>query len=117
MLSLSLNLMKWVKISESIPSENKILRLKILGRNICLVNLHQKVYAFSAKCPHAGADLSGGWCEGDFWVCPVHRHKYNLENGRGEEGQGDYLKIYQTEKRSDGIYIMMKSSWKDLFKW
>lgn len=109
--------MKWIKISENIPPEDQIARFKILGKNICLLNHCQKLYAFSAKCPHAGADLSGGWCENNYIVCPVHRYKYNLENGRGAVGQGDYLKIYQVEERTDGVYILMNKGWRDIFNW
>ena len=77
----------WIRVAEVIPVKKAFIRKVSAGsRDICLVGLNGKIYAVSAKCPHAGADLSQGWCVDKQLVCPVHRFKYDLETGRGAAG-------------------------------
>jgi 3-phenylpropionate/trans-cinnamate dioxygenase ferredoxin subunit len=38
-------------------------------------------------------------------VCPVHRYKFNLQNGRNTSGEGYYLKRWAAEEREDGVYV------------
>jgi 3-phenylpropionate/trans-cinnamate dioxygenase ferredoxin subunit len=38
-------------------------------------------------------------------VCPLHRYKFNVQNGRNTSGEGYYLKTYLVEERNDGVYI------------
>ncbi len=74
-----------------------------------------KYYAVQRSCPHAGADLSGGWCKEGKLICPYHRYSYNLETGKGSEGQGDYIDTFPVEVREDGIYIGLPES-RNFFK-
>lgn len=46
-----------------------------------VVNCNGVRYQIRRYCPHQGADLQYGWCEGNNWVCPKHRWHYNLEKG------------------------------------
>jgi nitrite reductase/ring-hydroxylating ferredoxin subunit len=109
--------MKWFKIKETIKVDASIQKIKVNNQTICLINTNGKYLACNAKCPHAGADLSNGWIENNQIVCPFHRHKYDLNNGRGADGQGDYLPIYKIEKGDDGLYIELPQKWwKRLFR-
>jgi 3-phenylpropionate/trans-cinnamate dioxygenase ferredoxin subunit len=38
-------------------------------------------------------------------VCPLHRYKYALKNGRNISGEGYYLKHWPVEIRGNGIYV------------
>lgn len=88
-------------------------KVKIRGKRICLVRHWEKLYATSLRCPHAGADLSGGWCEAGRLFCPYHRHTFNLDTGKGDPGRGEYITIYPLEERDDGWFIGMKERWFD----
>ncbi len=107
--------MKWIKALTTLPERNQVKKVKVANKNLCLVMHENELRAFNSSCPHAGADLSNGWCDNGYVVCPVHRFRYNLENGRGAEGQGDYLKIYPVEVRDDGIYIGIEKNWWNIF--
>jgi nitrite reductase/ring-hydroxylating ferredoxin subunit len=103
--------MKWFKIDDTIQTGAIIQKVTVNNENVCLVHINEEYVACNVKCPHAGADLSYGWIEENQIVCPFHRHKFDLNNGRGAEGQGDYLPVYKVEQREDGIYIQMPKKW------
>lgn len=103
--------MKWFKIDDAIGDNVSIQKIKVNKQNICLINIEGVFTACNVKCPHAGADLSYGWIEGNQIVCPFHRHQYDLNNGRGAAGQGDYLPVYKVEKREDGLYVELSEKW------
>ncbi len=105
--------MKWIKVfPPGISGSADFMRsIPVSGRNICFVKLDDDLYAVQNKCPHAGADLSQGWCSEGKLVCPYHRHEFDLETGRGAPGQGDYIDTYPIENRADGVYIGIKDPW------
>ncbi len=105
-------MLEWIKVAEFIPiKEAFIQKVKAGNRDICLVGFEGGTYAVSAKCPHAGGELAGGWCEKGQIICPIHRYQYNLKTGRGAAGQGDYIDTFPVEVREDGIYVQVKKRW------
>ena len=38
-------------------------------------------------------------------VCPLHRYRFSLQNGRNTSGEGYYLKTYPTQMKEDGLYV------------
>jgi 3-phenylpropionate/trans-cinnamate dioxygenase ferredoxin subunit len=110
--------MIWVKVlsKQEIEREDFVQMVKAINRKICVIKKDEKFYAIQNTCPHAGGILSGGWCKEGNIVCPIHRYEYNLNTGRGAEGQGDYIEIYPTALRADGLYVGIKQGWfKKLF--
>jgi nitrite reductase/ring-hydroxylating ferredoxin subunit len=105
--------MEWYKIlpPSVLSSDNFIRSINVSAKKLCIIKLDDRIFAVQNKCPHAGADLSQGWCNEGNLVCPYHRHEFDLETGRGIPGQGDYINIYPVEIRDDGIYVGMKKSW------
>lgn len=72
------------------------------------------MFALSAKCPHAGGDLTGGWCKEGKLICPLHRYSYDLQTGKGSEGQNDYIDKYPVEVKDDAVYVGIESFWEKL---
>jgi nitrite reductase/ring-hydroxylating ferredoxin subunit len=105
----------WFKIADSVNS------LPWQTNNMCLINLNNKTYtlakynnnilAFAHKCPHASGILANGWLDslGNV-VCPVHRYKFCLKNGRNVSGEGYYLKTYIVEVNETGIFIGIENN-------
>ena len=110
----------WYKIADHISEfdfgENKIAVTEVNGKKVCLAFFKNKLFAFAYKCPHAGGILSDGYIDvlGNV-VCPQHRYKYDMKNGRNVTGEGYYLKNWLVEEREDGIYIAMEKSWMNFF--
>ena len=104
--------MKWYHLPGlTLTGEPTIQKVKAGGKNICVIEYNDKLYALGASCPHAGAELSGGWCKDGKIICPFHRYSYDLETGKGSLGQNDYVDAYPIEIRKDGIYIGIESIW------
>ena len=80
--------------------------MQVAGKQVCIAKVNDTLYACSSKCPHAGGTIADGFIDAsNNIVCPVHRYKFNLQNGRNVSGEGFYLKIYPVDQREDGVYI------------
>lgn len=110
----------WHKIAdtqEELPwQSNNMLQMEVDGKNICLVKGKDMVSACAAKCPHASGVLADGFLDpvGNI-VCPLHRYKFNLQNGRNVSGEGYFLKTYPVELRADGVYVGFEEG--GIFSW
>ena len=87
-------------------SDQGLLEIEVAGKQICL-SRHQNILgACTAKCPHAGAKMSAGYIDvlGNI-VCPLHRYKFSLKNGRNVSGEGYFLKTFAIEERKEGVFV------------
>jgi len=103
--------MVWYKIAESAEElfpdgAVEFCEVEAGGKDICLAKVKGKIRACAYQCPHAGARMSFGYLDalGNI-VCPLHRYKFSMENGRNVSGEGYFLKTYAIEEREDGIFI------------
>jgi nitrite reductase/ring-hydroxylating ferredoxin subunit len=109
------------KIAEHINelpfAENNIAVVEVNGKKICIGKYSDKLFAFAYKCPHAGGLLGYGHidAQGNV-VCPLHRYKYDISNGRNVTGEGYYLRHWSVIEKADGVYVDMEPS-KGLFGW
>lgn len=106
---------RWYKIADSVNelsfNASNLAEIEVNGKMICLAKVNDTVQACSAKCPHAGGSLSHGYLDalGNI-VCPIHRYKFSLLNGRNVSGEGYFLKTYQVKSDADGLYIGFKEN-------
>lgn len=111
----------WIKIAENPGeisfNEHDLVEMEVEGKKICLAKFQEKISACVHSCPHAGGILSEGYLDpvGNL-VCPVHRYKFNMSNGRNVSGEGYFLKTFPVELREDGLYIGFEEK-KGLFSW
>ncbi len=110
----------WHKIANSIAEinflENNLAEVEVADKKICVALQGNNLLACAHKCPHAGGHLAGGYVDalGNI-VCPLHRYKFSLQNGRNVSGEGYYLKTYPIQVREDGVYIGFAQN--NLFGW
>lgn len=111
---------KWYKIADVLTElqfgTNNILQVEVGGKKVCIVKTLNGIAACTAKCPHAGGNMSEGFLDknGNI-VCPIHRYAFNFNNGRDVTGEGYYLKIYPIEVKETGIFLGIEEG--GLFSW
>ena len=105
----------WHKIADHLNelsfAENNIAVAEMNGKKICIAKFKEVFFAFTYKCPHAGGILADGHIDalGNL-VCPLHRYKYDMKNGRNVSGEGYYLKHWPVEIRDDGVFVGIDES-------
>jgi len=106
------NRFDWIKIADSeaeiVFAENNIAEVMAGERKICIGKYSNQLFAFSNKCPHASGLFINGYIDaiGNV-VCPIHRYKFCMRNGRNVTGEGYFLKNWLLDVREDGIYVGM----------
>jgi len=86
--------------------EHTLTEVVVNGKKIGLVRKQDKVHAFAATCPHAGAPLCTGWLDAQGRiVCPDHKYRFDPTNGRNTSGEGYKLFTYPTRLQGDEIWI------------
>ena len=106
--------LNWIKIAESVDElsfgGNNLAEVIVDDRKVCIGKYKDELFAFAARCPHASGILSEGFIDplGNV-VCPLHRYKFCIKNGRNVSGEGYYLKHWPLEVRGDGIYLGFES--------
>ena|SRR6202142_4707840 len=111
---------KWYKIADTeaeLPfGENNILQIEVGNKSICIAKTLKGIAACSAKCPHAGGNMSEGFLDKNGNIgCPIHRYVFSFDNGRDITGEGYYLKIYPVEVNDSGIFLGIEEG--GLFGW
>ncbi len=100
----------WHKIADNIHelnfADNNIATTELKGKKICIGKHNNLAFAFAHKCPHAGGIMAEGHIDvlGNV-VCPVHRYKYSMQNGRNVSGEGYYLNHWPVELTEDGVFV------------
>lgn len=102
--------LNWIKFAESegdiVFNQNQIAEVIAGERKICIGRFQNELFAFSNKCPHASGLFVDGYIDamGNV-VCPIHRYKFNIGNGRNVTGEGYFLRHWPVQLREDGLYV------------
>jgi nitrite reductase/ring-hydroxylating ferredoxin subunit len=103
----------WYKIAENISeigiNSNNLAEIDVNGKTICLAKHGNQLFACAQKCPHAGALLSEGHMDalGNL-VCPLHKYKFSLKNGRNISGEGYHLKTFNVKQNEEGVFVCLQ---------
>ena len=104
----------WHKIADQSRSgmpEMKLLETEVYGKKIGLLKRGDHIYAFAAKCPHAGARMCDGWLDAQGRiVCPDHKYRFDPANGRNTSGEGYKLFTYPVDIRENEIWVGLMST-------
>ena len=100
----------WIKVAESLDeipfNSNNLAQVTAVDKQLCIGRYKNELFAFAAKCPHASGLFAEGFIDalGNV-VCPLHRYKFCMKNGRNVSGEGYYLKHWPVEIREDGVFV------------
>ncbi len=104
----------WYKIGESDADiawqDNDMCIVYVNDKKLTLARHNGKLFAFAHKCPHASGIMADGYINAAGQVtCPLHRYRFDMQNGRNTSGEGYFLKTYLVEARADGIYVGLEN--------
>ncbi|MCI0395465.1 MAG: Rieske (2Fe-2S) protein [Chloroflexi bacterium] len=83
---------------------DQITAVEIAGRPLILTRWQGRVYAFSARCPHAAGDLSQGTLYRGRIDCPGHGYRFDVATGRVLWPADEICRLKQySVKEEDGV--------------
>lgn len=85
-------------------------RFVIQGKDIAVFRTRDgKIFAIEDRCPHRQGPLSDGIVGGGQVICPLHGHKFDLETGKGSDGQEcvEVFKAWEQEGKIILEYVLL----------
>jgi nitrite reductase (NADH) small subunit len=83
-------------------AEGRGLAVEVDGLRIAVFNDGGSFVALLGRCPHANGPLGLGWIEDGEVVCPLHRWRFRLRDGRCTTVRGASIHRFACEVR-DGV--------------
>jgi NAD(P)H-dependent nitrite reductase small subunit len=97
---------EWVSVcrDQDIP-EGRGRPFEVSGLRVAIFRVSGSVTALSDRCPHAGGSLGQGWIEEGEVVCPLHRWRFKLSDGRCSTIRGERVHRFEAEVRNGQVWI------------
>jgi 3-phenylpropionate/trans-cinnamate dioxygenase ferredoxin subunit len=115
---------EWIRVDEAgmmglnFCEEGKLQLVSVRGNMICIARKNNQLFAIKNRCPHSGGPFHQGHIdeEGNI-VCPWHRFKFCLEDGRSAGGEGYASEVFPLQIEPDGLYVGLprRKKWLGLF--
>src|SRR5258706_15509547 len=87
--------MAWTSLCELEELREDVGKYVEIGGFQLAVFLHAgQVYVLDNRCPHAGANLAGGYIVGECVVCPKHSWPFRLHDGQLRDTPGVNVDTY-----------------------
>lgn len=90
-------------VSSLSPGHGRSIHVK--GRQFALYNVDGQFYAIDDTCPHRGAPLGAGTCEGNLVYCPLHGWAFDLRTGASLNNADKPVKSYRTRVQDGQVQI------------
>jgi nitrite reductase/ring-hydroxylating ferredoxin subunit len=78
--------------------------IKAVSDSLCIARHENEVFAFSRYCPHAGADLSLGYLDGNRLRCSWHNLSIDLRSGLSPCKSIARVSVYRVEEIRAGVF-------------
>jgi nitrite reductase/ring-hydroxylating ferredoxin subunit len=89
-------------------AEDQLLALKIAGDSVLVTRLDGQLFAFSAVCPHAAADLGKGAFYRGRIDCPDHGYRFDVRTGRVLWPPDEVCRLKRYQVLEDDGWIKVK---------
>lgn len=95
---------------EDVPNDVPLALTLVDGRRICLVRVHEEVFAVEDRCPHRDFPLSGGDVVNGCLECPWHGARFDVRTGQCTQGpaEGDAIAVYPVAQ-VNGVVLVGRS--------
>jgi nitrite reductase/ring-hydroxylating ferredoxin subunit len=79
--------------------------VEFLGRRYALFNVEGTFHAIDDACPHRGASMGEGWCDGRTVHCPLHGWTFDIPSGACLTRPDRPVNPYPAEVREGRVWI------------
>lgn len=86
-------------------TEAKIRRFFRAGKEVAVVRVDGKLYAFSNRCTHNDFQLHFGYVEDGCVHCPIHYGAFDLATGEARSGPVTDLESYDVKVEGDAVFV------------
>lgn len=93
-----------VCLFEEVP-EGRAHGVEVEGDRLAIYRDGMAVHALSARCPHAAGPMDRGWLEDGEAVCPLHRWRFRLRDGRCTTIRGESIRVVPCEVRDGWVWV------------
>ncbi|WP_165064858.1 Rieske (2Fe-2S) protein [Paludisphaera rhizosphaerae] len=77
--------------------------IEAAGARLAVVRSGETVAVLFDRCPHAGGSLGSGWIEEGAVVCPLHRWRFRLRDGRCLDMPGQSANVVESRVESGEV--------------
>jgi nitrite reductase/ring-hydroxylating ferredoxin subunit len=96
----------WVSVcrtEELVPDRAR--SFEVEGVLLAVIRYGDEISVLSDRCPHAGGSLGQGWIEDTEIVCPLHRWRFRLRDGRCMTVRGENVYRFPAEIREGIVWV------------
>ena len=68
--------MKWIEIDQNQLKDKAVQPVFVGGKKLVFIKFQERIFITESKCPHAGADISQGWCNANGNSCCLSKSFY-----------------------------------------
>jgi nitrite reductase (NADH) small subunit len=99
---------EWVYLCriDEVP-EGRGRTIKVAGARLAVIRDGDSIVVFSDVCPHAGGSLGSGWVEDGELLCPLHRWRFRLRDGRCTTVRGHDVHQYRVRLEGDEVSALV----------
>ena len=99
----------WERVArvEDVPTDVPLAVTLVDGRRLCLVRVHEEVFAVEDRCPHRDFPLSGGDVVDGCLECPWHGARFDVRTGQCMSGpsEGDAVTVYPVLQVNGNVLV------------
>lgn len=80
------------------------------GESLLLLNVEGAFHALENSCPHAGASMASGSCEGHVLSCPAHGLRFDVRSGACTASAAMAIPVYEVQEREGLLWIRLPAA-------
>lgn len=91
--------------AQDLPTGQRKLVFRENAESILLLNIDGAYFALENNCPHAGASIASGVCEGQRLSCPAHGLTFDVATGQCVASPGMRIETFDVEVRHGELIV------------
>lgn len=91
--------------AQALPAGARKLVFAPDGASVLVLNVDGNFYALEDSCPHAGASIASGTCEGHVIACPAHGLRFDIRSGQCTASPAMRIRRYVVHQRDAQLWL------------